>query len=99
MVWEIHSMTRKVTITKSVEAPLLKCRMWGGRVMGAKRRIASTKIATAIREDRDARQGVRMTNLRAAIAMGIQSADSGDLYDWDEAVQIEIKALGRSRRG
>jgi hypothetical protein len=39
-----------------------------------------------------------MTNLRAAIAMGIQSADSGDLHDWDEAVQMEIKAQGRARR-
>ena len=99
MVWEIPSMTRKVTITKSVEAPLLKCRMWGGKVMGTKRRIAFTKIATAIREDRDARQGVRMTNLRAAIAMGIQSADSGDLHDWDHSMQEQIKQLGRARRG
>ena len=99
MVWEIPSMTRKVTITKSVEAPLLKCRMWGGKVMGTKRRIASTKIPAAIRADRDAQQGARMTNLRAAIALGIQSADSGDLKDWADAVQIEIKALGRARRG
>jgi hypothetical protein len=98
MVWEIPFMTRKVTSTKSVEAPLLKCRMWGGKVMGTKRRIAFTKIATAIRDDRDVQQGGRMTNLRAAIAMGIQSADSGDLHDWDDAVQIEIKALGRARR-
>lgn len=99
MVWEIPSMTRKVTITKSVEAPLLKCRMWGGRVMGAKRRVDASKIATAIRDDRDARQGARMTNLRAAIALGIQSADSGDLHDWADAVHIEIKALGPARRG
>ena len=99
MVWEIHSMTRKVTITKSVEAPLLKCRMWGGRVMGAKRRVDASKIATAIRDDRDARQGARVTNLRAAIAMGIQSADSGDLHDWDHSMQAQIKQLGRARRG
>lgn len=99
MVWEIPYMTRKVTITKSVEAPLLKSRKWGGKVMGTKRRIASTKIATAIRDDRDAQPGARMTKLRAAIAMGIQSADSGHLHDWDDAVQIETKALGRARRG
>jgi hypothetical protein len=91
-------MKTEATNDKVDMAPLVEARKWKGKVMGTKRRIASTKIATAIREDRDARQGVRMTNLRAAIAMGIQSADSGDLHDWDEAVQIEIKALARARR-
>jgi len=67
--------------------------------MGAKRRVDASKIAAAIRADRDAQQGERFTNLRDAIAQGIQSADSGDLKNWDEAMQIEIKALGRARQG
>jgi len=68
-------------------------------MMGAKRRVDASKIAAAIRADRDAQQGERFTNLRDAIAQGIQSADSGDLKNWDEAMQIEIKALGRARQG
>ena len=64
-------------------------------MMGAKRRVDASKIAAAIRADRDAQQGERFTNLRDAIAQGIQSADSGDLKNWDEAMQIEIKALER----
>jgi len=42
-------------LLKPAEAPLVKARKWRGKVMGAKRRIDPSKIAAAIRADRDSR--------------------------------------------
>lgn len=42
-------------LLKPAEAPLVKARKWRGKVMGVKRRIERSKMAAAIRADRDAR--------------------------------------------
>jgi antitoxin ParD1/3/4 len=62
---------------------------------------ASEVVREAIQalHEQETRKGARLANLREAVAIGIQSVDSGDLYDWDHSMQEEIKQLGRSRRG
>jgi hypothetical protein len=42
-------------LLKPAEAPLVKARKWRDKLMGVKRRIDPSKIAAAIRADRDAR--------------------------------------------
>lgn len=62
---------------------------------------ASEVVREALRalHERETRKSTRLANLREAVAVGIQSADSGDLQDWDHSMQEQIKQLGRSRRG
>ena len=62
---------------------------------------ASEVVREAIRalHERETRKSTRLANLKDAIAVGIQSADSGDLHDWDHSMQEQIKLLGRARRG
>jgi antitoxin ParD1/3/4 len=62
---------------------------------------ASEVVREAIRalHERETRKSARLANLRDAVAVGIQSADLGDLDDWDHSMQEQIKQLGRSRRG
>ena len=62
---------------------------------------ASEVVREALRalHERETRKSTRLANLREAVARGIQSADAGDLHDWDHSMQEEIKAVGRSRRG
>ena len=42
-------------LLKHADAPLVKSRKWRGKVMGVKRRVEPSRIADAIRSDRDAR--------------------------------------------
>jgi antitoxin ParD1/3/4 len=62
---------------------------------------ASEVVREALRalHEWDTRKSARLANLREAVAVGIQSADSGDLHDWDHSMQEQVKQLGRSRRG
>jgi antitoxin ParD1/3/4 len=62
---------------------------------------ASEVVREALRalHERETRKSARLANLREAVAVGIQSADSGDLHDWDHSMQEQVKQLGRSRRG
>ena len=62
---------------------------------------ASEVVREALRalHERETRKSTRLADLREAVALGIQSADSGDLKIWDDTLQKEVKALGRARRG
>ena len=61
---------------------------------------ASEVVREALRalHERETRKSTRLANLRDAVAVGIESADSGDLSDWNKGLQKEVKALARSRR-
>jgi antitoxin ParD1/3/4 len=61
---------------------------------------ASEVVREALRalHERETRKSTRLANLRDAVAVGIQSADSGDLQEWTGGLQKEVKALARSRR-
>lgn len=61
---------------------------------------ASEVVREALRalHERETRKSARLANLREAISAGIDSADSGDLHEWDHSMQKEVKALARSRR-
>lgn len=61
---------------------------------------ASEVVREALRAlyERETRKSTRLANLREAISAGIESADSGDLQDWNADLQKEVKALARSRR-
>jgi len=62
---------------------------------------ASEVVREALRalHERETRKSARLTNLKEALAVGIQSADEGELQIWDDTLQKEVKALGRARRG
>jgi len=62
---------------------------------------ASEVVREAIRalHERETRKSARLTNLKDAITVGIQSANSGDHHDWNHSMQEQIKQLGRARRG
>ena len=61
---------------------------------------ASEVVREALRalHERETRKSTRLANLRDAVAVGIESADSGDLQEWTVGLQKEVKALARSRR-
>jgi len=61
---------------------------------------ASEVVREAIRalHERETRKSTRLANLKDAVALGIQSVDSGDLQDWTAGLQKEVKAMARSRR-
>jgi len=48
---------------------------------------ASEVVREALRAlyERETRKSSRLANLRDALAVGIQSADSGNLHDWDHS--------------
>lgn len=62
---------------------------------------ASEVVREAIRalHERETRKSARLANLKDAVAVGIQSANVGDLHDWNHSMQDQIKQLGRARRG
>jgi len=61
---------------------------------------ASEVVREAIRAlyEKETRKSTRLANLREAVAIGIQSADSGNLKAWDGTLQQEVKTLGRARK-
>lgn len=61
---------------------------------------ASEVVREALRalHERETKKSARLANLREAISAGIESADSGDLQDWNAGLQQEVMALARSRR-
>jgi len=61
---------------------------------------ASEVVREALRAlyERETRKSSRLANLKDALAVGIQSADTGDVQDWTADLQNQVKVLARSRR-
>ena len=61
---------------------------------------ASEVVREAIRalHAKETRNSTKLANLRDALQQGIDTADQGDLLEWDETVAMEIKQTGRKRR-
>jgi antitoxin ParD1/3/4 len=84
-----------VSLTAMMEA-------WVQRKIGSGLYTSGSEVVReALRalHERETRKSTRLANLREAVAVGIQSADSGNLHDWDHSMQGQIKQLGCARRG
>ena len=62
---------------------------------------ASEVVREAIRalHEKETRSSTKLASLRDAVQLGIASADRGQLLEWDEQVDHDVKAMGRRRRG
>ena len=61
---------------------------------------ASEVVREALRalHQKEMRSSAKLANLREALRVGMESADQGDLVEWNEDLSKEIKHLGRGRR-
>ena len=61
---------------------------------------ASEVVREALRAlyEKESKRSAKLANLREALRAGMESADRGDLGEWNEGISKEIKALGRGRR-
>jgi antitoxin ParD1/3/4 len=62
---------------------------------------ASEVVREAIRalHEKETRNGTKLASLRNAVQLGIAAADQGNLLEWDEQVDHDVRAMGRRRRG
>ena len=62
---------------------------------------ASEVVREAIRalHEKETRNSTKLASLRDAVQLGIAAADQGNLLEWDEQVDHDVRAMGRRRRG